>query len=89
MSDRLLTASEIAEVLSMEEGWVRRHTRGGLIPHVRLGPKYVRYRLDAVLRWVEEQEVGGAAWGKHRPKPSAGRGGASSRKSTRPAEVKS
>jgi excisionase family DNA binding protein len=68
VSDRLLTAGEVAEMLAVPERWVREHTRGGLIPHVRLG-RYVRYRREAVLRWIDDQEAGGAAWRKHRPAP--------------------
>jgi len=44
-------------MLSVPERWVREHTRSGLIPHVRLG-RYVRYRREAVLAWVEAQERG-------------------------------
>jgi len=58
--DRLLTASDVAELLAVPERWVREHTRGGLIPHVRLG-RYVRYRHDAVVGWINEHERGGAA----------------------------
>ena len=29
---RLLTASDVAELLAVPERWVREHTRGGLIP---------------------------------------------------------
>jgi len=67
VTDRLLTAEEVAELLAVPPRWVREHTRGGLIPHVRLG-RYVRYRREAVLGWLEEQEQGGAAWRKHRPR---------------------
>jgi excisionase family DNA binding protein len=67
LSDRLLLAGEVAELLSVPERWVRAHTRSGLIPHLRLG-KYVRYRREAVFAWLEEQETGGAAWRKHRPR---------------------
>jgi excisionase family DNA binding protein len=70
VSDRLLNASEVAEMLAVPERWVREHTRGGLVPHVRLG-RYVRYRREAVLEWVSEQEDGGAKWRKHRPRPAA------------------
>jgi excisionase family DNA binding protein len=67
--DRLLTAPELAELLSVPVSWVREHTRSGQIPHVQLG-RYRRYRREAVLAWVEEQEAGGAAWRKHRPAPA-------------------
>jgi excisionase family DNA binding protein len=69
--DRLLTAPEVAELLAVPERWVRDHSRSGLIPHIRLG-RYVRYRSDAVLAWIGEQEHGGAAWRKHRPVPAGG-----------------
>lgn len=54
-------------MLSVPERWVREHTRSGLIPHLRLG-RYIRYRREGVLSWLAEQEVGGAAWRKHRPR---------------------
>lgn len=70
MSDRLLTAREVADLLSVPEGWVREHTRNDHLPHVTLG-RYKRYRREAVLAWIAEQEMGGAAWRKHRPKAPA------------------
>jgi len=67
ITDRLLTAAEIAELLAVPERWVREHTRGGLIPHVKLG-RYVRYRRIAVLDWLIEQDQEGAAWRRHHPR---------------------
>ena len=58
MTDRLLEAREIAELLHVPERWVREHTRSGLLPHVRLG-RYRRYRRDAVLAWVNAQDRSG------------------------------
>jgi excisionase family DNA binding protein len=52
---RLLTAAEVAELLSVPESWVREHTRSGRLPHVKLG-HYRRYRREAILAWVEAQE---------------------------------
>jgi len=65
--DRLLTAAEVADLLSVPESWVREHTRAGYLPHLALG-RYRRYRRGAVLRWLAEQEAGGAAWRKYRPR---------------------
>ncbi len=56
MSDRLLTAAEVADVLAVPERWVQDASREGRIPHVRLG-RYVRFRREAVLAWIEAQEV--------------------------------
>jgi excisionase family DNA binding protein len=52
---RLLTAREIAELLAVPESWVREHTRNGSLPRVRLG-RYIRYRRDAVLAWLDSLE---------------------------------
>ena len=48
-SDRLLTAAEVAELLSVPVSWVREHTRSGRIPHVQLG-HYVRYRHETLVK---------------------------------------
>lgn len=54
---RLLTANEVAELLALPVTWVYAETRADRIPHVSLG-KYRRYRLEAIERWLEEQERG-------------------------------
>ena len=63
-SERLLTAPDVAELLSVPVSWVREHTRSGRIPHVQLG-RYVRYREETLLTWVAEQEA--SVFRKHRP----------------------
>ncbi len=65
VSERLLTAADVAELLSVPVSWVREHTRSGRIPHVQLG-RYVRYRREAVASWIVEQEAG--AFRRHRPR---------------------
>jgi excisionase family DNA binding protein len=57
VSERLLTAAEVAERLAVPESWVRRETRAGRMPHVALG-RYRRYEWDAVAAWVESQRAG-------------------------------
>ena len=63
-SDRLLTAADVAERLSVPVSWVREHTRSGRIPHVQLG-RYVRYREETVIGWIAEQEAG--TFRRHHP----------------------
>ena len=58
MNDRLLVASEVAELLAVQESWVREATRDGRLPHLRLG-RYRRYRRKDIERWLEEQQAGG------------------------------
>jgi len=68
MTERLLSASEVAERLSVPESWVRAETRAGRIPHVALG-RYRRYEWPAVVDWLEGQR--GGQWRKHRPSVQA------------------
>ena len=56
MSDRLLTAKEVAELLAVPESWVREATRAGRIPHLRLG-RYRRYQPAAIEAWLTENRA--------------------------------
>jgi len=58
VTERLLDAKQVAELLSVPVGWVREHTRSGAIPCVPLG-RYVRYDRGDVLAWVESLKTGG------------------------------
>jgi excisionase family DNA binding protein len=53
VSDRLLTAKEVADLLAVPESWVREATRDGRIPHLRLG-RYRRYQPAAIDAWLAE-----------------------------------
>jgi excisionase family DNA binding protein len=55
--ERLLTAAEVAEILSVPERWIRDASREGRIPSVRLG-RYVRFRRESILLWVSAHEAG-------------------------------
>ena len=68
MSDRLLTASEAAELLNVPESWVREQTRAGNLPHLALG-RYRRYRRDELLEWLEHcSRGGGPTFRTHKPR---------------------
>jgi excisionase family DNA binding protein len=71
VNDRLLTASEVAERLSVPESGVREQTRAGHLPHLELG-RYRRYRWDDIVAYLEPcSKGGGPEWRKHRPTLSA------------------
>jgi excisionase family DNA binding protein len=53
MTERLLTAEEVAEWLSVPVSWVRESTRSGALPCVELG-RYRRYERAAVEAWLAE-----------------------------------
>jgi excisionase family DNA binding protein len=58
MTNRLLTASEVADRLSVKESWVREATRDGRLPHLRLG-RYRRYHWPHIQQWLQEQTHAG------------------------------
>jgi excisionase family DNA binding protein len=66
--DRLLSAAEVAERLSVPTSWVRAETRAERLPHVKLG-RYRRYDWPTVSRWVADQQAG--QWRKYAPKVPA------------------
>ena len=59
MADRLLTADEVAERLQLTTDFVYALVRRGAIPHLRFG-RTVRFRSEAVDRWLEAEERGKA-----------------------------
>jgi excisionase family DNA binding protein len=56
MSDRLLTAAEVADQLRVSTMTVYRLIRRGDLPAVRVGRNY-RVRSSALDRFLDEQEV--------------------------------
>lgn len=60
MSERLLTAHEVAELLAVPVSWVREQTRAGRIPHLCLG-RYRRYQTAAIQAWLSDQHAGPAS----------------------------
>ncbi len=60
MSERLLTAREVAERLAVKESWVREATRAGRLPHLKLG-RYRRYRWPEIEAWLDQQTDGGGS----------------------------
>jgi excisionase family DNA binding protein len=53
VSERLLDAREVAELLHVPVSWVRESTRSGAMPCVELG-RYRRYVLADVVSWLEQ-----------------------------------
>lgn len=57
MSERLLTACEVAELLNVPESWVREATRNNQLPHLRLG-RYRRYQPAIIHAWLNSHHTG-------------------------------
>lgn len=67
MTERLLTAEELAERLGVPARWPLAQARAGNIPHVKLG-RYVRFDADDVDQWLETvKRGGGPAFRRHHP----------------------
>jgi excisionase family DNA binding protein len=60
VADRLLTAPEVSEILTLPVDHVYKLARQERIPHLRFGRTY-RFREESVIRWLEEQERGNGA----------------------------
>jgi hypothetical protein len=58
MSDSLLTADDVAFLLSVPRSWVYEQSRLGRIPTVTLRRyrRYRRYRREAIEEWVRDVE---------------------------------
>lgn len=54
-SGPLLDAGEVSHLLGVSREWVYAQSRQRTIPCIRLG-RSVRFRREAVLRWLEEME---------------------------------
>lgn len=57
--EKLLTILQVSELLSVKRSTLYRWTHQGLIPHIKLGGKFVRFRESDVLNWLEKKKHGG------------------------------
>jgi excisionase family DNA binding protein len=51
ITDRLLTAAEVADVLGVTTRWVYAEARADRIPHIRLG-RYLRFHPADLEHWL-------------------------------------
>jgi len=71
MTERLLTASELAELLGFAAGTIVDWAERGTIPAFKIGGR-LRFRLSEVEGWLEAQRVNGpGAGGEVSPTPTA------------------
>lgn len=61
LNTKLVDVREMAQILGVAESWLYQRTRLGskAIPLVRVG-KYVRFRPDEVVKFLERKQVGRA-----------------------------
>jgi excisionase family DNA binding protein len=53
----LLTAAEVAELLSVPKSWVYAEARAGRLPNIRVG-RYRRFSLESIEEWTKNLERG-------------------------------
>jgi len=68
VSERLLTAAELAERLALSTSTVLDWFEAGRLPGFKLG-RVVRFRDSEVLAWLEAHRVGPGAGGEVAPVP--------------------
>jgi excisionase family DNA binding protein len=59
VNETLLTPREVAEMLRVPISWVYERTRHhgtGRLPHIKIG-KYLRFRKEDVLGWLDEYRI--------------------------------
>ena len=59
MTDRLLTAREVAELLGVSAETVLRWVRAGKLPAIRLPSGAIRFEPDQLDVWIEERATPG------------------------------
>lgn len=58
---KLLTAEELAVVLGVHPNTVLTGARSGLIPSLRMGPRVLRFDVDAVLKAMAAKPAAAAS----------------------------
>lgn len=71
MSERLLTAREVADRLGVSVGALLRWTRRGEVPAVKLPGGAIRYVPEQIDRWLEARSMAGDVTEKVSPVPGA------------------
>ncbi len=72
MSDPLVTAAEVAELLGFTPGTVLDWFEAGRLPGFKIG-RAVRFRESEVLAWLEARRVGPGTGGAVSPAPTVRR----------------
>jgi excisionase family DNA binding protein len=78
VSERLLTARQVAELLGVSAETVLRWTRRGLLPAIKLPSGAIRYRPEDLDAWLHEHATGA---------DGASRGVSPTRSANRPGEA--
>lgn len=55
--DNLLTIDELSEWLGVEKSTIYAWTSKKIIPHIKLGKKMLRFRVNEILDWLSEKSV--------------------------------
>ena len=56
--NKLLTVNDVAKILQVSKESVRRYTREGELPSVKLGGKYIRIRQEDLNAFIQEHLEG-------------------------------
>lgn len=57
MANMVMTVSELADYLKMNDVTIYKHAQRGKLPGFKVGSKW-RFKKDTIDKWIEQQENG-------------------------------
>ena len=57
IENQLLNYKQAAKYLSVSESYLRKLKAKGILPHVFIGSRGIRFRVNSLNRWIEKREV--------------------------------
>ena len=72
--ESLLTAKELAELISVKVSTIYFWTHTEMIPHLKISRNCIRFRLSDVVEWLKKKEVKGRTTLRLGKQPQSSRG---------------
>lgn len=63
----LLTPDQVCDLLQVKKEWLYDAVQAGAVPHLRLGPRQLRFRPADIHAWIAE----GCPWPRREPEPES------------------
>lgn len=54
---RLIGYDELEQMYGIKRGTAAAYVHRRLIPHIRLGPRHVKFDVEEIERWLEDRRV--------------------------------
>ena len=57
MTEKLLTYEEVSELTGLGLSVLYKKVKAKQFPHIRLGPRFVRFRESDILKWIDDRFI--------------------------------